>query len=827
MKNMRNKLLALIGIVLIWGNLTAQTLPANWHYTYTGTNHTILMQPGSIVIDGLPAPTTGCYVGVFFETTTGTLKCGGYSAWTGAINNITAWGVDMGNDGFSVGQEFQWKIFVMANYWEYNATASYMTNLSHSNLFAPNGISGVTSVSASNIIELVAQSWNSPASGCGLSSSETVSVSIISNSANLITDTIALSYSIDGGINWVTENYLGGISPGSTISYTFSQTADFSALSTQNNQPSDSTYSVLFKVMHPDDLDTTNNMLSTQVTNMIPPEVYFTGLDSAYCMYPSLPPIQLTGYPSGGIFSGTGIIGNDMFIIGSGGWPFAGPGQHEITYQYNDPVTGCQSNYSTTTNIYSLPVATISGYNSLHVCQYDSMTLTGSPQGGIFSGTYVYPTTGLFLPLTPGSFNVYYTYTDEHGCSDDSPVKTLTVHQLPTAHITNPSRAYCVNSMPEILTGSPVGGTFSISGGDGIIGNILYPAELSAGTYSITYTFTDNYNCTDVEIKAIKVFDVPIVSISGLESHYCQSGDTIVLTGLPAGGTWSGNNSDSIFIPEIIGQHTIGYQYGNMEFFNSDSVYCSDEASETTLVTSNPELSLSIVSDTISQQPILITTEITNGTAPFSYYWDNFATTSSISTDTSTNYSLSVSDAYSCTGSASATITFPTLVQAIIVNQGWNMISTYIDPSDADCELAFAPILSNLIVVKNETGQVYWPAFAYNQIGGITVGEAYKIKMNTADTIQIAGLLVLPEFAPIPIQAGWSMIGYLRTSPAAISLMMSDIATSIIVVKNNSGYTFWPMYGVDQIMTMYPGEGYKINMSNADTLYYAPNIYNY
>lgn len=47
--------------------------------------------------------------------------------------------------------------------------------------------------------------------------------------------------------------------------------------------------------------------------------------------------ISLSASPAGGVFSGNGVLFNAFNPI------LAGPGVHEITYTYTDPVTGCVS----------------------------------------------------------------------------------------------------------------------------------------------------------------------------------------------------------------------------------------------------------------------------------------------------------------------------------------------------------------------------------------------------------------------------------------------------------------------------------------------------
>ncbi|MEA3445224.1 MAG: C25 family peptidase C-terminal domain-containing protein, partial [Bacteroidota bacterium] len=120
-----------------------------WSYSVTGTNHTILIPEfANISVDG-DTIVPGDYIGIFYDSL-GTLACGGYMVWTGVTGSLTAWGVDVANDGFVVGESFSWKIWKAGNETEYAATATYIQPPAFPNtgLFQVNGMSGIESLTA-------------------------------------------------------------------------------------------------------------------------------------------------------------------------------------------------------------------------------------------------------------------------------------------------------------------------------------------------------------------------------------------------------------------------------------------------------------------------------------------------------------------------------------------------------------------------------------------------------------------------------------------------------------------------------------------------------
>ncbi|WP_286019154.1 FISUMP domain-containing protein, partial [Candidatus Venteria ishoeyi] len=161
--------------------------------------------------------------------------------------------------------------------------------------------------------------------------------------------------------------------------------------------------------------------------------------------------------------------------------------------------------------------------------------------------------------------------------------------------------------------------------------------------------------------------------------------------------------------------------------------------------------------------------------------------------------------------------------QTIILPYYWSIFSTYINPTLPDIDNVMTPVVSNVSIVKDWMAQIYWPVYGVNQIGNMSIGQGYQIKMIVEDTLTIEGSLIQPELNPIIIPQGWSILGYIRTAPAAIEQMMSPVVSNIIIFKDYLAQIYWPQYGVNQIVDLTPGQGYQIKMLEQDTLIYPAN----
>ncbi|MBN1352198.1 T9SS type A sorting domain-containing protein, partial [candidate division KSB1 bacterium] len=153
------------------------------------------------------------------------------------------------------------------------------------------------------------------------------------------------------------------------------------------------------------------------------------------------------------------------------------------------------------------------------------------------------------------------------------------------------------------------------------------------------------------------------------------------------------------------------------------------------------------------------------------------------------------------------------------LKQGWNMISSNVDPLDPNIENLMAPVADKLVLMKNAAGQVYNPAYNINTIGTFNYQECYRVNMSGPDALPILGNLVAFD-TPIQLPAGWSSITYLPEIPLDIETALTSIHSQLFVVKNNVGEAYIPPYGINQIGKMQPGQGYQVYLNAPGTLIY-------
>lgn len=321
------------------------------------------------------------------------------------------------------------------------------------------------------------------------------------------------------------------------------------------------------------------------------PSLSFSGLKQDYCDDESSS--TLTPNTTGGTFSGPGVSGNSFDPM------TAGTGTHTVSYSYTDTY-GCSNTVDQNTTVNSTPSVSFSGLASSYCADDPTVTLTGNPSGGTFSGTAM--NGNQFSPKSagPGTYSINYSYTTPAGCGDDQ-TQIVTVNSLPDATFSGLASAYCEDEPVDTLIPSVSGGFFL---GKGVNQDSLFnPAAPGPGTYEVSYWVFASNGCFDSTIQQVNINPKPDANIFGLANAYCEDVPDVTLTGVPSGGNFNGTGmSGNVFSPGNAGggKHQITYSITNsygcadikkrsvqvdtipkVSFSGLDSSYCADSPADT------------------------------------------------------------------------------------------------------------------------------------------------------------------------------------------------------------------------------------------------------
>lgn len=318
------------------------------------------------------------------------------------------------------------------------------------------------------------------------------------------------------------------------------------------------------------------------------------------------------------------------------------------------------------------PAATITALNDTYCDNDASVTLTGTPSGGVFSGPGV--SGGVFNPANanPGQNIITYTTSSGGGCNGLG-YDTVMVSAAPQLNTSGLGTSACINDIPIALTGTPAGGSFT---GNGVIVDttsgiyFFLPPVAGLGQQSVTYDYTDTITgCASQLVQTVTVNDTPSVSITNLPASSCENNPAIQLVGSPAGGTFNGQGMvNNFFYPSLAG---VGGPY-LIEYSYSDQNGCSNVA-PLEYIEVFPAASVDLGGDsaTICNQS---STTLDAGAGFVSYDWGGSGQTQTISVSVAGTYTVMVVDTNGCTGSESIVVTEDSILVPTITFTGSNNI---------------------------------------------------------------------------------------------------------------------------------------------------------
>jgi len=318
------------------------------------------------------------------------------------------------------------------------------------------------------------------------------------------------------------------------------------------------------------------------------------------------------------------------------------------------------TNGSATITINSLPTVTFAYVDS--ICQttptIDLSTKVSPKTGGtgLYSGTGVNATTGLFTHSGPNSYALMYTFTTTAGCVD-SAKRTIKVNENPISSITPDPAAICIQKN-IILDGNPTKGTTpythlwtdALGVSTGLKTNQTITVNTAiANTYSLDYTVTDKNGCKGTDNISVKVNGLPTITVTASPTAVCSGlNSTISATGA---SSYVWNTTVGTVNPSTTTTYIVTGTDGNG---------CINTASTILAVNALPTVIASASAPTICIGKA--TTISTSGAN--TYVW-NPTSVGTINPTNTTTYYVTGTDTKGCTGTSSILVTvnqLPTIV---------------------------------------------------------------------------------------------------------------------------------------------------------------------
>lgn len=150
------------------------------------------------------------------------------------------------------------------------------------------------------------------------------------------------------------------------------------------------------------------------------------------------------------------------------------------------------------------------------------------------------------------------------------------------------------------------------------------------------------------------------------------------------------------------------------------------------------------------------------------------------------------------------------------LSEGWNSLSSYIEPVDPELSKIFEPLSEKLVAVQSATG-LFYPQQGINTIGNWDNSSGYKVKMNSPGSLMIQGAQLVD--GSLPIAAGWNLIPVLSACPITLQELISTHSDKVEFVRNiSASQIYWPLNEISDLEQLLPGNSYMLKSSAAFTL---------
>ena len=161
------------------------------------------------------------------------------------------------------------------------------------------------------------------------------------------------------------------------------------------------------------------------------------------------------------------------------------------------------------------------------------------------------------------------------------------------------------------------------------------------------------------------------------------------------------------------------------------------------------------------------------------------------------------------------------ITHTIPLNNGWNMISSYVLPDSSNISYLLAPLNQNLQIMRNMFGLVYSPQVV-NTLNQWSRFHAYQIRVAGQTSLPIYGVRLYPQALPLFLTTNWYWMPYPRTSSMQLTTAMSSVLNKILQVKTITGQVYHPPF-FNTLQTLEPGKGYMIKMTQGARFVFPPN----
>jgi len=178
---------------------------------------------------------------------------------------------------------------------------------------------------------------------------------------------------------------------------------------------------------------------------------------------------------------------------------------------------------------------------------------------------------------------------------------------------------------------------------------------------------------------------------------------------------------------------------------------------------------------------------------------------------------VNVVDSIGCTATDNIYITVvpASNQQSITLQNGWNGVSSYINPTDPSIETILFNHANSFMVLVDPYGNLFYPGEDINTIVNWDNQSGYSIKTNQQIEVVFYGELFQDK--SVSLNEGWNIIPGLSECDVSVVDLLAGISNNVIKEVGGSG-VFWPEKDVYSLEYLHSGSAYYLYTDTPFTL---------
>jgi len=361
-------------------------------------------------------------------------------------------------------------------------------------------------------------------------------------------------------------------------------------------------------------------------------------------------------------------------------------------------------------------------------------------------------------------------------------------------------------------------------------------ADIENGQIAVSIVATSASPCTTVATDTIQLFIKGLATaFAGNDSVVCP---LIALTGNAsnyAGSYWQSSgdgtfdNQNALHTAYHAGDQDLENEMVTLSLYTASANPCSDIAVDYVVYTFDRP---AIIDFNIEDKSLFVGENIdfsieVSSFLEITYQWmrnnmpienSNFPTLTieNISPFHAGNYYCVYSNECFSSSSDTAFVSiFQAAEQIIGLSTGWNAISSYINPEDAEITSVFNSIIEDVVFIYSEDG-LYWPGEDVQTVINWNSNIGYMVKTTDNSSLIITGNIKYP-LESVVLSPGWTVVPVRSSCPVDVVALFSEIP-EVTLIKEIGGYRlYWPEKGIATLTHINPGKAYEVfNASNIE-----------